>query len=74
MAYVHGGEVVVPTQTVDKINPLLDALTSGKMGLGAVTNNIAINGSNHSPQVIAQMVVGEIEKSMKRTISVSRVI
>ena len=74
MAMLQGGEVVVPIRTVDKVNPLLDALTSGKIGLGEITNNISINGANHSPQVIAQMVVGEIEKSMKRTITTSRVI
>ena len=72
-AMLQGGEVVVPMNTVDKVNPLLDALTSGKMGLGEITNNITINGSNHSPQVIAKMVVGEIEKSMKRTVNVTRV-
>ena len=74
MAMVQGGEVVVPIKTVDKVNPLLDAFTSGKMGLGGeITNNITINGANHSPKVIAEMVVGEIEKSMKRTVNVSRV-
>ena len=72
-AMVQGGEVVVPTAMVDRVNPLLDALTSGKMGLGEVTNHITINGSNHSPKVIAEMVVGEIEKSMKRTVNVTRV-
>jgi hypothetical protein len=72
-AMLQGGEVVVPMNTVDKVNPMLDALTSGKMGLGEITNNITINGANHSPQVIAKMVVGEIEKSMKRTVNIGRV-
>jgi hypothetical protein len=72
MAMVQGGEVVVPTNMVDKVNPLLDALTSGKMGLGEITNNITINGANHSPEKIAEIVVREIDRSMKRTINVTR--
>ena len=74
MAMVQGGEVVVPTRTVDRVNPLLDALTNGKMGLGDVINNITVNGADQSPQEIAKTVVKEIEASMKRRVSVSRVI